>query len=181
MSHDILDAKDHFLNDSLRTLWLPFVFTDAALLHATLLVAVSFYGSPPESRHHPIDVLHLKGLTISAINESLNQDPTSPVSDQIIAAVLSIAHYEAYWGETQAFSFHMQALQRMVHMRGGLEGISTSLHGLLEKMVRSIDFHTSRVTGVAISFDPEQSQPTLARPATISRRLSAAPSRVPSR
>jgi len=156
---------------SLQTLWMPFVFTDPALLHATLLIGTSFYGSPPGPRSHGIDIFQLKCMTISAINESL-QDPNRSISDQTIAAVLSLAQYEAFWGEARDFAFHMRAVQNMVHVRGGLNGISTSLQGLLETMVLTIDYHTSRATGAEISFGPGRFPSSITHPAFSSRRSS---------
>ena len=168
MARDIFSSPDHFTTESIRTIWLPFIFTDTSLLHASLLTAASFFGSPPEPQQHPIDILQLKGMTISAINESLSQDPSRPVSDQTIAAVLALAQYEAFWGEPQAFNFHMGALKNMIHMRGGLGGISSSLHGLLERVVLSVDYHASRAAGSKISFDPAHFPSMIDHPALTS-------------
>lgn len=165
MARDIFSSPDHSTTESFRNIWLPFIFTDTSLLHASLLTAASFFDSSTETQQHPIDILQLKGMTISAINESLSQDPRRPVSDQIIAAVLALAQYEAFWGEPQAFDFHMGALRNMIHMRGGLSGISSSLHGLLERVVLSVDYHASRAAGSEISFDPAQFPSTIGHPA----------------
>lgn len=146
MAYDVFHAQDYSTIEMLRVRWLPFVFSDMTLLHATILVGVSFFRSHPGPRTDAIDVLQLKGMTISAINETLH-DPVRAVSDQVIAAVLSIAQYEAFWGERQAFDFHMGAVQHMIQMRGGLIGIRSSVHGLLEKFVSSVDYHSSRTAG----------------------------------
>lgn len=173
MARDILNAQDHLTVEALRTIWMQFVFTDVALLHATILVGTSFFESSTGQRPHPtIDILQLKGITISAINEAI-QDPVRSSSDQVIAAVLSMAQYEAFWGEAQAFAFHMGAVRNMIQIRGGLGAIGSSLHGLLERMVLSLDHHTSRATGTPISFDPSQFPSSLVHPALTARRSSA--------
>lgn len=180
MVNDILDPEDQSISEALRVLWMPFVFTDVALLHATVLLGVSFLESPPGPRPHTIDVLHLKGMAISALNDAL-QDPARSISDQVIAAVLAMAQYEAFWGEAQAFAFHMQALQNMIQMRGGLTGISASMYGLLERIVLSVDFHASRATGTQISFDPARFPSRLVHPALTVRRASTTNPRAPRR
>lgn len=173
MTSEILNSQHQYTAELLRTMWMPVVFTDTALLHTTLLVATSSFVSHPGLRPHSIDVLQLKGMAISAINESL-QNPTGPVSDQIIGAVLSMAQYEAFWGDAEAFRCHMRALQNMIQMRGGLTAIGLPLQGFMERLILAVDYHAARATGGAIFFDPNQFPSNVSHPALIHRRDSSA-------
>ncbi|GAB7353296.1 hypothetical protein MBLNU459_g3796t1 [Dothideomycetes sp. NU459] len=158
MAHEYLDAGDPATMEMLRTHWIPFIFTDIALLHATLLVAATLFGSPPGPRFHTIDLLHLKGLAISALNDAL-QDPLRSTSDQIIGAVAAMAQYEAFWGDkysgSRSYRLHMQGLVNLVHMKGGLEALG--LDGLLERFLLAIDHQASRATDSELFFLPTES------------------------
>lgn len=153
MAHDFLNAGDSATTDLLRLQWMPFVMTDIALLHATLLVAATLFGSPPGPRRHTIDLIQLRGMAMGAINDAL-QDQFRSVSDQIIGAVATMAQYEAFWGEndpeSKAYQLHMQGLVHLVRNKGGLP--SLGLNGLLQKLLLAIDYHASRSTGIEVFF-----------------------------
>ncbi|KAL1297377.1 hypothetical protein AAFC00_004917 [Neodothiora populina] len=164
ITSDILNTQDAATLDLLRTRWMPFIMTDAALLHATLLVAASLYESRPNHRTHTIDLLQLKGMTIRAINDSL-EDPIKSGSDQLIAAILAMVHFEAFWGEDQAeaYKFHMLGLVHLVRIRGGLAQLG--LDGLLTRIILSVDYHAARKNG-SEPFFARESSPTHHKPST---------------
>ncbi|KAJ8604676.1 hypothetical protein MRB53_041708 [Persea americana] len=83
---DIPDVDGSETAGLLRTQILPFIFTDAAPLHATMLCAASHYGKARGSRSHSIDILRLRGMAIREINNAL-EDTNRALSDQLILAV----------------------------------------------------------------------------------------------
>lgn len=157
-AHDILNAKDSTTIELVRTHWIPFVLTDMALLHATLLVAATLFGSHPGPRTHSIDLLQLKLMAICSINEAL-ADPSRSGSDQIIGAVTAMAQYEAFWGDddTEAYRSHMQGALHLVRNRGGLGFLGAD--GLLQSFLLSVDFQGSIATGVGRFFSSVDSYP----------------------
>lgn len=124
--------------------------TDRASLHAVMLMAASHYGNVRGSRSHTIDILQLRGMAISEINGAL-EDPNRATSDQLIAAVASMASYEALFGDRRIFNTHMTGLLRMVSLRGGLPALG--LDGLLERILLWIDANAAHITGSHIYFD----------------------------
>lgn len=99
---------------------------------------------------HAIDFIHLRGMAIRAINDSI-QDPVKACSDATIGGVMKMAVYESLFGDTNAYVTHMTGLQKMVMLRGGLGALG--LDGLLERMLLWIDANTSSLRGYNVFFD----------------------------
>ena len=134
----------------LRSRFFPFIQTDAAPLHAVMLMAATHYGNVRGSRSHTIDILQLRGMAIAEINRAL-KDPQRATSDQVIAAVAKMASYEALYGDRGNFNTHMTGLLRLVSLRGGLPALG--LDGLLERILLWIDVNAAHITGSHIYFD----------------------------
>lgn len=123
---------------------MPFVMQDVALLHAILLFAASLFRSSMPKHAQVVDLFQLKDMAIQAMNGSLS------TKDSMIATMATMAQYEAFWRDTNAFSTHMSGLRQFVGMRGGLDALG--LEGFLERMLRAIDHHTASMTGLERSF-----------------------------
>nr|OQO16877.1 hypothetical protein B0A51_16680 [Rachicladosporium sp. CCFEE 5018] len=134
-----------------RSLFSPFLRTDLAPLHATMLVAASHYSRIGGSRSHAIDLLQLRGMAISEINGALADDARG-TSDHLIMAVAIMATYEALFGDRTVCSTHMQGLTRMVSLRGGLPALG--LDGFLERTLLYVDANVSHITNTRLYFDP---------------------------
>lgn len=147
-----LDPPGHRGEPMLRTIWFPFIMTDAAAFYAAMLTTASRFVLVYPHMANKTDLLSLKGRTMLAINESLS-DPKRAVSDQSIAAVVTLSVFEAVHGDRETFNTHMRALQRMISMRGGLS--SLGLDGFLERMVLFCDRNSASILSVPLSFSPE--------------------------
>ncbi|KAK5132275.1 hypothetical protein LTR08_009263 [Meristemomyces frigidus] len=147
---DIPDVDAATVTGLLRTQFFPFVMTDAAPLHAVMLLATSHYGRARGSRSHAIDLLQLRGMAIGEINSAL-EDPRRATSDQLITAVAKMASYEALFGDRDIFNTHMTGLMRMVTLRGGLPQLG--LNGLLERVLLWIDSNATYIVGTHLYFD----------------------------
>ena len=124
--------------------------TDAASLHAVMLLAASHFSKVRGPRSHTIDLLQLRGMAIREINSAL-EDPRRATSDQLIAAVANMASYEALFGDREIFNTHMTGLMRLVTLRGGLPQLG--LNRLLEHVLLWIDSNASYYVNKHVYFD----------------------------
>lgn len=150
MAVDIPDLDGPDAKGLLRKVFFPFVLTDAASLHAVMLIAASHYGNVRGSKSHTIDILSLRGMAMAEINRAL-ADPQRATSDQVIAAVSQVASYEALFGDHQIYNTHMTGLLRMVSLRGGLPALG--LDGLIERLLLWVDANAAHIMGTHIYFD----------------------------
>ncbi|THX94723.1 hypothetical protein D6D03_09537 [Aureobasidium pullulans] len=143
---EVLQSDDASTMTLLRSVWMPFVMTDLALLHAVLLFAASLFRSSMAAHAQVVDLFQLKDMAIQAMNECLS------TKDSMIATMATMAQYEAFWRDADAFATHMSGLRQFVEMRGGLSALG--LNGLLERMLLAIDFNLAQTTGQERSFKP---------------------------
>ncbi|KAK5122445.1 hypothetical protein LTR85_004029 [Meristemomyces frigidus] len=158
---DIPDLDGPVTKGLLRTRFFPLIMTDAAPLHAVMLVAASHYSKVRGSRLHAIDLLQLRGMAIREINAAL-EDGRRATSDQLIAAVAKMASYEALFGDRDIFNTHMTGLTRMVTLRGGLPNLG--LDGLLERILLWIDANATLIVGRHLYFDKNAFPTTAVHP-----------------
>ncbi|KAF2221604.1 hypothetical protein BDZ85DRAFT_19049 [Elsinoe ampelina] len=137
----------------LRHVWFPFVLTDTTLLHSVLLLAAAHCSSVKGPGVHNIDIITLRGMALRSINDSLH-DPAKSLSDELIGAVLSVATYEAMFGDSETYATHMKGLQKLVTLKGGLHTLG--LDGLLERMLLMVDANASYITGYEVFFSKNE-------------------------
>jgi hypothetical protein len=89
-------------------------------------------------------------MAITEISSALADD-THGITDQLIAAVVQMAAYEALFGDSVICHTHMRGLSRMVNMRGGLSTLG--LDGLLEHLVLWVDANISHLIGSRLYLD----------------------------
>ncbi|KAI4716780.1 hypothetical protein E4T48_06981 [Aureobasidium sp. EXF-10727] len=135
----VLQSGDAPTMALLRSVWMPFVMTDVALLHAVLLFAASLFRSSMSAHAQVVDLFQLKDMAIQAMNGNLS------TKDSMIATMATMAQYEAFWRDAEAFSTHMSGLRQFVEMRGGLSALG--LDGFLQRMLVAIDLDLARTTG----------------------------------
>ncbi|KAH0363063.1 hypothetical protein KCU65_g7689, partial [Aureobasidium melanogenum] len=136
---EVLHSDDAPTMTLLRSVWMPFVMSDVALLHAVLLFAASLFRFAMATHAQVVDLFQLKDMAIQAMNEKLS------TKDSMIATMATMAQYEAFWRDADAFSTHMSGLRQFVEMRGGLSALG--LDGFLERMLVAIDLELARTTG----------------------------------
>ncbi|KAF4549155.1 Hypothetical protein D9617_23g005700 [Elsinoe fawcettii] len=142
---------------NLRKHWMPLTMTDPAAFYAIMLMAATAYSGLDKRVAHAINLLALKGKAIAAINEALS-DPRRRTNDATIAGILKMASYEAAFGNEQFFHAHMDGLQQVVGMRGGLPGLGWD--GLLERMILWVDTNASHALGCGWKFEEDKWKPT---------------------
>ncbi|KAG9615039.1 hypothetical protein KCV04_g16438, partial [Aureobasidium melanogenum] len=114
---EVLQSDDASTMALLRSTWMAFVMADVALLHAVLLFAASLFRSSMAAHAQVVDLFQLKDMAIQAMNENLS------TKDSMIATMATMAQYEAFWRDADAFSTHMSGLRQFVEMRGGLAAL----------------------------------------------------------
>lgn len=145
---EVLQCDDNFTKNLLRVVWVPFVTSDVALLHAVLLFASSLFRSSMTTHAQVVDFDKLSKMAFQAMNESLS------AKDSMLATMATMAQYEAFWQDRVACSKHMSALRQFVTLRGGLPALG--LNGLLERMLRAIDCQTAHAIGLERSFQTDR-------------------------
>ena len=132
------------MQDTVRRVWMPFLFTDPALISAIVLMAVVHKLSCAGSTSPSVDVLRLRGFVIGAINQAL-ADPQRSCSDQLIVGVANMAIYEAVFGSRDYYHIHMEGLMRILRLRGGVSNLG--LNGYLQLVLLWNDNNCANLLG----------------------------------
>jgi len=111
-----------------KTVWSQWLFVDTAYLHSVLLgasVINDFILNRPPAK---ATYFHLR-KTIASLNEHLS-DSAAYLWDSTFAVVVILAMLADVFGDAGAARAHIAGLQRMIHLRGGLESFhqNTKLH-----------------------------------------------------
>lgn len=96
------------------------------------MVHAASHLSLVSSSHDQSPVNGLKRKTINIINERLG-DPVLSTSDVTIGAVTLLVLFENQEGNTELSNIHMDGLEKMVNLRGGVEALGLS--GVLRRKV----------------------------------------------
>ncbi|PNS18413.1 hypothetical protein CAC42_6230 [Sphaceloma murrayae] len=147
---------------NLRKQWIPLTMTDPAAFYAIMLMAATAYSCLNVQLAHAINLMALKGKALAAINQALS-DPKRRFNDATIAGIMKMASYEAAFGNTEVFHAHMDGLERIVRMRGGLPELGWD--GLLERMILWVDTNASHALGCGWKFDEKWTPVTVGHPA----------------
>ena len=126
MARNCLPLGKDAAQNPLVNIWLPLAISDPALFFSTLCFA-AVHIDILTGRKRNVDLLLRKSDTIKTINEKL-QSPNDALSDSTIGSVAMLAATESIQGNYQELRIHMNALTRMVRMRGGLQELSATLH-----------------------------------------------------
>ncbi|KAL2830109.1 hypothetical protein BJY01DRAFT_240501 [Aspergillus pseudoustus] len=158
MAVDIPELDQPGNRGLLRTDWFPLVMSERALFLVIMLLAASNYASvqsqPTEMK---VDLLSLRCEAVQAVNEALELQHPSSLSDALVGAIAKMASYEAMYGDVDNYTVHMRGLERAVELRGGL--LSLGLSGLLRRIVIWIDRNGAFLNGSALYFPGETFAP----------------------
>lgn len=145
----------------LKRKWFPLSMAEPAAFYTIMLMAASHHAVVNPAWADAFNLLTLRGKAIAAINDAL-ADPQRSSSDSTLSAVMKMASYEAIFGEEKFFHAHMNGLQQMVRLRGGLPELG--MDGLLERIVLWIDSNASHHLGCAWKFDKKWFPTTVLHP-----------------
>lgn len=114
-------------NNPTTTYYVPLVWNDQVLFHATLQLSAMRLSKHRISQNVKLDSdtkMQLETECIRLLRDRVeNQDLGKGVSDQTISAVATLAAIEHENGRMRMLKMHMNGLKRMVDVRGGLNAI----------------------------------------------------------
>ena len=126
----------------LTKIWLPHAIFDVAVFSATVTFA-AVHLDIMSGRTENLSLISHKSETIKQINEKI-QNPESALSDSSIGAVAMMAATEIISGNSAELHIHMNALTRMVRLRGGLQQLGWA--GVLHMFISWQDLLYSTIT-----------------------------------
>ncbi|KFZ09186.1 hypothetical protein V501_05677 [Pseudogymnoascus sp. VKM F-4519 (FW-2642)] len=130
---------------------------DQALFHATLFFAAAHFDIL-HGQSSSSDTLMHRGKAIHLINMNLSSS-ADRLSDSTIGAVTLMAIYEIINGNLKDLNLHMDALKKMVTLKGGLQALG--MHGVLHMLISCQDSLSSTITSSIPRFPPVQCITTL--------------------
>lgn len=128
--------------------WLPYALQDSTLFLATVTFAVTHLEILSGNYKSPRTLLH-KGKLIKALNAKLG-DRKYALSNETIGAVAMLAAMESFLGNCKELRVHMNGLQRMVYMRGGLHSLGWD--GVLRMFISWQDLLSSEMIPSSLRF-----------------------------
>jgi hypothetical protein len=140
MAVDIPELDEPDNKGLLRSRWFRLATTEVSTFQVVLLLAAGNYitvkGGIAAEQGFEMEQLRLDALESIKIAMDVESKATS---DSVIGAVAKMASFEAMHGDADCFRLHMEAAQRLVDMRGGLQNLG--LGGLLRRMLIWIDLN----------------------------------------
>ena len=105
---------------------------------------VDFHVRNPEIIEHKLTSFRM-------INQRLS-DVDGIVTDETLAAVAALVNSEISFGSREDAKKHMDGLETMVIIKGGIEKIAGSIDGVLEKFIRWNDLNYAELFGTQLRF-----------------------------
>ncbi|KAH8801378.1 hypothetical protein F5884DRAFT_806433 [Xylogone sp. PMI_703] len=127
---DTLD-KNH-RQTPFKTYWLPACMVHPMLYHASVFVCAASLETLTQTPLSATSYGH-RGKAIQLVNEGLS-DPIQRKSDEIIAAIITLANFECVIGNISALQSHLDGLVQLAKLRGGLHQLG--MGGLLNRLIK---------------------------------------------
>ncbi|TVY48307.1 hypothetical protein LOCC1_G001955 [Lachnellula occidentalis] len=131
------------------TIWVQLMFQDEAYFHCALAVSLVALNKLVMKQEDPTEAIHHQSRTLRLINERLSGQDA--VSDTNIAVVVALTQYDRLRGNYYNSLAHIQGLQRMIELRGGISKLAHSKPGITQKIFRA-DLEYSIQLGSATQF-----------------------------
>ncbi|RFU33187.1 hypothetical protein B7463_g3197, partial [Scytalidium lignicola] len=116
----------------LKSRWLPASMMHPMLFHSSLFVCSASLETLSQVPLSTTSYSH-RGKAIALINNALS-DPIQQKSDEIVAAILSLANFECVIGNIAALRNHLDGLLELAELRGGSDQLG--MDGLLSKLIQ---------------------------------------------
>ncbi|RDW60302.1 hypothetical protein BP5796_11908 [Coleophoma crateriformis] len=122
---ELSNALDTTANSA--SMWVQFMFLDEAYFHCAVAVSVTALNNLVIKQEDPIEAVQHISHAFRLINAKLSGD--GDVSDTTIAAVIIMSQYERLQGQYRQGVVHLEGLQRMVELRGGISKLTKNKPG----------------------------------------------------
>lgn len=130
--------------DLRNTVWLKYMYIDAAYLQSTLWATQSYFDWITRTGPSKRSMLH-ESKTLALLQHRLKQGSHDCISDSTIAVVVVHVLIPALVGDLKTATTHMDGLFRMVRMRGGVGALHSNAQ--LQIKVCRADLCISLATG----------------------------------
>ncbi|KAF7853358.1 uncharacterized protein EAF02_012012 [Botrytis sinoallii] len=117
------------------SIFVQFMLLDEACLHCGVAVSVTALNNIVLNQEDPKIAMHHLSLAFRLVNEKLSGNEAA--SDTTIAVVLTMSHYYRLQGQFSQGLVHLQGLERMVKMRGGISNLKKKQYTLAQKIFRA--------------------------------------------
>ncbi|KAM0151087.1 hypothetical protein ACHAPG_008478 [Botrytis cinerea] len=104
-------------------------------LHCGIAVSVTALNNVVVNREDPKIAMHHLSLAFRLINDKLSGNDA--VADTTIAVVLTMSHYYRLQGQFSQGLIHLEGIERMVKMRGGISNFKREQFTLAQKIFRA--------------------------------------------
>ncbi|EER38496.1 conserved hypothetical protein [Histoplasma capsulatum H143] len=155
--------------DIIRSIWVNHILADEAYFHSTLAISASYVDFFQRKPTVSSKTLHHISEAYSLVNIKLS-GPDS-VSDDAIAAVVSLAIYQQIHHEPATGLVHLHGLYRMIQLRGGISRFLEENRALALKPLRlDVELAMQNGTGTLFHRSEVPVHPILCGPDAGSRR-----------
>ncbi|TGO28341.1 hypothetical protein BPAE_0029g00720 [Botrytis paeoniae] len=128
-------SKAFIKTQTSTSIFVQFMLLDEACLHCGVAVSVTALNNLVLNQENPKIAMHHLSLAFRLINEKLSGNEA--VADTTIAVVLTMSHYYRLQGQFSQGLVHLQGLERMVEMRGGISNLKREQYTLAQKILRA--------------------------------------------
>ncbi|KAJ8069238.1 hypothetical protein OCU04_002904 [Sclerotinia nivalis] len=143
------------LNNALITphastsIFVQFMVLDEACLHCGVAVSITALNNLIINQEDPKTAMHHLSRAFRLINDKLSGNDA--VADTTIAVVLTMSHYYRLQGQFRQGLVHLQKLEKMVEMRGGIASLEKEQFTLAQKIFRA-DLEYSLHLGTSLRY-----------------------------
>jgi Fungal specific transcription factor domain len=132
--------------------WFAFAMRDELMFHVTLYHWLLKFNDRANTflTRHPRYMKH-KLAAIRLVNQRLT-DPIEATKDESLAAVTALASAETGFGTKEEAKHHMDGLEILVEMRGGIECLEGIMEGVLQNFIAWNDLTYSELSGDRMHF-----------------------------
>ncbi|KAL2437181.1 hypothetical protein ABEF95_016708 [Exophiala dermatitidis] len=146
--------------------WIPFIVNNPMLLHTNLYCwgmhfhaklagadATTFLKENPRILEHKVAAIHLMNRNLGTMS-ACNGATSVVATDEILAAVSIMANIELGFQSREEAARHMQGLETLLHMRGGMHSLSGlgKVGALLQRLISWNDMLCVELFGGTLRF-----------------------------
>ena len=110
------------------------MFLDEAYFHCVMAMSVTILNTLSIEQEDPTEAMRHLSQTICLVNKRLSGNDA--VSDKTLAVVVAMAQYARLQGQHRQGLIHLEGLQRMVELRGGVSQLTRSEPGLAQMIFK---------------------------------------------
>ncbi|RHZ53930.1 uncharacterized protein CDV56_107306 [Aspergillus thermomutatus] len=117
------------------SVWVRYMFIDEACFHCTVATSILCLNNLVTKQEGILQAMSHISHTFRLINQRLSRQEA--ISDTTMAVIVSMAQYERHQDQYRRGLVHIQGLQRMAQLQGGVLQLLKSHHILVQKMLRT--------------------------------------------